>query len=265
MAKIDITNTVKNFGKIKNTYNEILVESVVTKDENKKGLFKTYVKTIKENEILKNQFLVYDLIENKVETNESKAKTFLDECLSLLSKYNTSDIMKANQKLVEGIIFEKEYDYDKKELHENISTLLCTGKTPKTIDTIVEAKSYVLDYIMNNAVKESNEGYGLPNSVVSKIMVEKYNEKYSTLDESEKEILKTLIDSDSDKKKEVYANTIRECIDLINGKLTEADLDTKDRLLRVKDKLLNDKQEINEDYPKNISKLVELRSSLKNG
>jgi len=50
---------------------------------------------------------------------------------------------------------------------------------------------------------------------------------------------------------------------LINEKLVESDLDTKDRLLRVKDKLLNDKQEIDENYPKNISKLVELRASLK--
>lgn len=263
MAKIDITNTVKNFGKIKNAYNEVLVESVVTKSKDKKDLFKSYVKTIKENEILKNQFLVYDLIENKIEPNESKAKTFLEESLSILSKYNKTEIMKANQKLVEGIVFEFDNDYDKKELHENISVLLCTSKTPKTIDAIVEAKSYVVNYIMNNIVKENKEGYGLPNSVVSKIMVEKYNDKYSTLDESEKEILKSLIDSDSDKKKEVYANTIRECIDLINEKLVESDLDTKDRLLRVKDKLLNDKQEIDENYPKNISKLVELRASLK--
>ena len=201
MAKIDITKTVQNFGKIKNVYNEILVESVVTKNKDKKDLFKSYVKTIKENEALKNQFLVYNIIENKVEINESKAKAFVDECMNIISKYNTNDILKANNKLVENILFEKDYDYDKKELHENISTLLCIGKTPKNIDTIVEAKSYVLDYIMNNTVKESNEGYGLPNSVVSKIMVEKYNEKYSTLDESEKEILKTLIDSDSDKKK----------------------------------------------------------------
>ena len=72
MAKVDITNTVKNFGKIKNTYNEVLVESVITKNKNKKELFKTYIKTIKENEILKNQFLVYNLIENKVESNEGK-------------------------------------------------------------------------------------------------------------------------------------------------------------------------------------------------
>lgn len=263
MGKIDITNTVKNFGKIKNAYNEVLVESVVTKNKDKKDLFKTYVKSIKENEILKNQFLIYDLIENKVETNEFKAKTFLEEALSILSKYNTSDIMTANKNLVEGVMFEFDSDYDKKELHENISILLCTTKTPKTIDTIVEAKSYVINYIMNNTVKESKEGYELPNSVVSKIMVEKYNDKYANLDESEKEVLKTLIDSDSEKKKEVYANTVRECIDLIDEKLKESDLDTKDRLLRVKDKLLNDKQEINEDYVKNISKLVELRTSLK--
>lgn len=263
MAKIDITKTVQNFGRIKNAYNDVLVESVMTKNKDKKDLFKSYVKTIKENEILKNQFLVYNLIENKIEPNESKARTFLDECLSILSKYNTSEILKANKQLVENILFEFDNDYDKKELHENISTLICVGKTPKTIDTIVEAKAYVLNYIVNNTIKESSEGYGLPNSVVSKIMVEKYNEKYSSLDESEKEILKTLIDSDSDKKKEVYANAVRECIDLINEKLVESDLDTKDRLLRVKDKLLNDKQEIDENYFKNISRLVELRTSLK--
>ena len=64
MAKIDITKTVQNFGKIKNAYNEILVESVVAKNKDKKDLFKSYVKTIKENEALKNQFLVYNIIEN---------------------------------------------------------------------------------------------------------------------------------------------------------------------------------------------------------
>jgi hypothetical protein len=40
-------------------------------------------------------------------------------------------------------------------------------------------------------------------------------------------------------------------------------LEAKDKLLTVKDKLLNDKQEINEDFTKNISKLIELRTNLK--
>jgi hypothetical protein len=221
------------------------------------------VKTIKENEALKNQFLVYNIIENKVEINESKAKAFVDECMNIISKYNTKDILIANNKLVENIMFEKDSDYDKKELHENIATLIFTSKTPKNIDTILEAKAYIVNYILNNKEKEVSESVALPNSLVSTIMVEKYNQKYADLDESEKEILKTLIDSDDTTKKEVYTKTVRECIDLINEKLVESSLDAKDKLLKVKDKLLNDTLEINEDYTKNISKLVELRNSLK--
>ena len=93
-------------------------------------------------------------------------------------------------------------------------------------------------------------------------MVDKYNEKYASLSETEKKILKVLINSDDVKKKEVYSNVIRECLDMINEKLNGSDLDTKDKLLRVKDKLLNDKMEIDEDFSKNISKLLELKNSL---
>jgi hypothetical protein len=263
MTKIDITKTVQNFGKIKNAYNEILVESVVTKNKVKKDLFKSYVKIIKENEALKNQFLVYNIIENKVEINESKAKCFVDECMGIISKYNTKDILIVNKKLIENIVFEKDYDYDKKELHENITTLIFTPKTPRNIDTILEAKSFIVDYIINNKEKEVSESVELPNSMLSAIMVDKYNERYADLNESDKEVLKTLIESDDTKKKEVYSKTLRECIELIDERLEESNLEAKDKLLRVKDKLLNDKKEINEDYIKNISKLVDLRSSLK--
>jgi len=94
-------------------------------------------------------------------------------------------------------------------------------------------------------------------------MVEKYNERYSELEESDKKIIKALIGSDDEEKKTVYTETLRECITMIDEKLTESDLDTKDKLLKVKDKLLRDKIEINEDYVKNISKLVDLKNSLK--
>ena len=67
-----------------------------------------------------------------------------------------------------------------------------------------------------------------------------------------------------EEKKELYSLTIRECIDLINEKLSDSDLEVKDKLLRVKDKLLNDKQNVSEDFSKNISKLIELKNTLKN-
>ena len=114
----------------------------------------------------------------------------------------------------------------------------------------------------NNKSKAIVEAIELPNSMLSTMMVDKYNEKYASLDESEKQVLKVLIESTDEEKKEVYSSTLRECIDLINEKLDTTDLDAKDKLLRVKDKLLNDKQEINEDFFKNISKLVELKNNL---
>jgi hypothetical protein len=232
-------------------------------DKSKKELFQGYVKSIKENEILKTQFLVYTNIEQKVESDTAKATMFVKENIELFSKFSKKDIQEANTKLVVNLLFENDVIDENKELYESISTLIFTNKTPETIDTIVEATSKIVDYIVNNKPKTVSEAIELPNSMLSTMMVDKYNEKYASLDESEKKILKTLIDSTDDEKKEVYSSTIRECITLINEKLDTADLNAKDKLLRVKDKLLNDKQEINEDFIKNISKLVELRSNLK--
>ena len=188
----------------------------------------------------------------------------------MFSGFDKEKMLNLNANLTEfitlcdkGDLLKEDLDYNHKSLHENIATLIFTKRTPKTIDTIVEATSNVVEYIMANKPKEIVESSGLPNSIISTIMVEKYNERYSDLDESEKEILKALINSDDNKKKEVYSKTIRECIDLIDEKLKESSLEAKDKLLQVKDKLLNDKLEVNEDYTKNISKLVELRSSLK--
>jgi hypothetical protein len=254
---------MQNFGKITNAFNGVLAEGLVSKDSNNKQIFKKYIKTIKENEILKTQFLVYNNIENKIEENEFKANLFLQENIALLKKFSKKDIVSANQLLVNKVSIEEGESYPNEELHENISKLIFTDKTSSNIDTIVEATASIVNYMKTNKAKEVNESIDLPSSMISTIMVDKYNEKYSTLDESERQILKALIDSDDVKKKEVYSVTLRECIDLIDVKLVESDLDAKDKLLRVKDKLLNDKQEVNEDFFKNISKLVELKNSLK--
>ena len=254
---------MQNFGKIKNTFNELMVEGIVTNKESNKNLFKNYVKAIKENEVLKTQFLVYDNIENKIEENELKANLFIQENIALLDKFSKKDIMEANSKLIKPVKSKQdEHPNEKDGLYENITKLIFTNKNTKTIDTIVESMSFIIDYIKNNKTKTVNKSFDLPNSMLSKIMVDKYNEKYASLSETEKKILKVLINSDDVKKKEVYSNVIRECLDMINEKLNGSDLDTKDKLLRVKDKLLNDKMEIDEDFSKNISKLLELKNSL---
>jgi hypothetical protein len=254
---------MQNFGKIKNAFNGLLVESFVGDKESNKNLFKTYIKTIRENEALKTQFLVYNNIENKIEENEFKANLFLQENIALLNKFSKKDLLEANQKLAKAISIEEE-TYEKQELHENLSELIFLKKSSKNIDAIVEVTSKIIIHMKNNKLKLVKEAIELPNSMLSTIMVEKYNERYSTLDENEKEILKVLIESTDEQKQEVYKKTLKECIELINENLKEADLDAKDKLLQVKEKLLNDTIEVNENFFKNISKLVDLKSSLKN-
>jgi hypothetical protein len=259
---------MQNFGKIKNAFNGILAEGLVSKNEANKLLFKKYIKTIKESEILRTQFLVYNNIENKLESDSLSANLYVSENLSLLAKYKISDIIKENKKLIAlseqvSANLEESYDPTLSALHESLSNLIFTKKTPNSIDSVTDSAKSVVEYIKANKAKDITESIELPNSMISIIMVDKYNEKYADLDETEKKILKSLIDADDNQKKDVYESTLKECLALVNEKLTGSDLETKDRLLRVKEKLLNDKQEITEDFFANISKLVELKTNLK--
>jgi hypothetical protein len=55
-----------NFGQIKQAYNLLLAESISVNDSKGKLEFKKYLKTIKENKVLKSQFDIYYTIENAV-------------------------------------------------------------------------------------------------------------------------------------------------------------------------------------------------------
>ena len=258
---------MKNFGKIKNAFNNVLVEGISTNNKKDKTLFNQYIKIIKENEILKTQFLIYSNFENKVDSDLNSVNLFIGENFKLLEKYSHDDIIKANQKLlsiskkIEGKL-EEPYDKKMSDLHESITKLIFLKKSPSTVNTLVENISNISNYITLNEAKVAEVKYELPTSFLSGLLIDKFNEKYSDLTESKKEIIKSIFSTDNDEKVGVYSKIVRECIDIINTKMDDDDLDTKDKLLRVKDKLLNDKLNISEDFEKNILKLANLRESL---
>ena len=260
---------MQNFGKIKNAFNELVSEGIAIKDINSQNLFKKYIKAVRENKILKTQFLVITNIENRIETDRDKANQYLKENIDLFSSFDKKKMIEANKNLSsfialcdKGELLNEGFEYNNKDLHENISKLIFTKRTPNTIDIIIEATNSIVDHMMNNKVIELVEAIDLPSSMISTIMVDKYNDKYADLTESEKEVLKVLIESTDDEKKSVYTKIVRECIDLINEKLGGSDLESKDKLLRVKDKLLNDKCEVTENFNESISKLIELKDNL---
>lgn len=259
---------MQNFGKIKNAFNSLLIEGLFKEKKNNKTLFKKYLKTIKESEILKTQFLIYNNIENKIEADSESISLFISENIKLLEKYKKSDILNENKKLIKllgEIKDELNIQYDESNLHESLSKLIFTEKTPKNIDSIVSELKNVSNYIKSNKEKEIVEHVDLPISLMTNLVVEKYNEKYSDLDEDDKKILNVLINENQTESERLYSEIVSECLSLIDNLLKNEDGDLNKKLLKVKNKLSEDAVELTkENIVENIVKLVELKNNLKN-
>jgi hypothetical protein len=139
-----------------------------------------------------------------------------------------------------------------------------TKKSTKTIDVIVEAKNEIVDYILNNKKEEFvNGGYGLPNSVLSEIAVNKFNEEYSELSESEKELISVIVGSNGVEQESLYKKSVKECLDLINKRLSESSGNIKEKLLATKETLLEKEFNV-ETFLNDVSKVLELKNTLTN-
>lgn len=258
---------MKNFGLIKNCFNSILSENIGRNSTEVKALFKSYLKLIKENEILKTQFLIYKNIEDKIELSESNAVEFVKQNIALMSKFSNKEIKEANNLLESKIpsSFKLEEAYvneELKDLHENISKLILTNKSASNIDEIVEATLDVAKYINKNEARVITEDLGIPNSLLSNIAVDKFNEKYETLDESYKTAVKLIMESDIKARGEFFSESVKTCLGLINTKLKDSDSTVKESLLAAKENLLG--REFNDEtFVKDISKILELSEDLK--
>ena len=270
----DKQKAYKNFGQLKTLYNGVLAESISTGDKKRKGIFKDYIKALKENESLKTQFYIFNNIENKIESDKDKAIEFVKENISLMDKFSKKEITNSYPRLVKSIIENNGlgYDYSNeelKELHENISFLINTEKNGKTVDSIIESTHKVADYIVNNK-KQEPVVEGLEDVVIStkelgSLMVGKFNERYVDLSESEKVIFKTILESSDEDVEKLYSTSIKECLDLVNNKLTGDEVrgnqDLYESLLNLKESLLGRKYK-KESFEVDILKVLELKQDL---
>lgn len=257
--------SMNNFGEIKFKYNALLAEAISKNSSDEKVAFKKYIKTIKENKALKTQFDIYYNIENKVEVDGWRALNYVNECISIVSDSMKKEIKKLNSKLNESTLIKNSnitIDSDKSKLYEAIDYLITNTTSAPNIDKLVECKSDIVEYILNNK-KENTvvEGYGLPNSVLSEIAVDKFNEEYVDLNESEKEAISVMVGSNESEKEELYKKTIKECLELVNSKLTESNGDVKEKLLATKENLLN-RNYNSETFVSDLPKVIELKNYL---
>ena len=253
-----------NFGNIKDTFKNLVVESIIRKDEKGKKLFSKFLKTIKENKTLKDQYLIYNNLQTKKFDDGSEAKDFIKENISLLKSLNESHIQKGDDffiKLLKGNKIVKEND----SFYKDVTYLIKTEKTPSNLHKINETISKIARIMLEKEDVEEvvTETINLPPSVLTKLAVNKFNARYSDINESEREIIKTVLNGSDEDKENIFKKLKRECIDTIDSKVNESsDVELKHKLLKVKDKLLNTNYNL-VSFNTEITKIYDLKESIK--
>ena len=87
---------MENFGNIKDTFKKIILESIIKKDEKGKKLFSTFIKTLKENKSLKDQFLIFKNLESRKFDDRDVAKDYIKENIDLLKGINKKELTEGN-------------------------------------------------------------------------------------------------------------------------------------------------------------------------
>lgn len=215
--------------------------------ESKKIAF-DFFEVIKSSPILQLEFKVFNSIEGKHIENELFAKEYVDNNIKLFEVYTLDEIeterAKLNDFISEDIL---PVNDEKIELYNAINTLITESLKVSDeidVDSIHESFTYVFNHIKTpkKALLE-NVDVELINEDVIEIAVEKFNEKYSSLDESDRNLLRILIKSTTKEKKIILETYKTETLTILEG---------------------IDKDNVQDNITKAIQKIKEMAYSKKN-
>lgn len=241
---------MENFGKIK------AIQAIKYLNESSADSMSKFMNIIKNSDKLQKEFKTYKSLEKAYIPNEVLAMKHIDRNVSNRSVLTESELDK-----IQEFNDDVEIDEAKLKLYESIHILLHDDDPDKQH----EAYTHVLEHIKNNKpeveeAKKIEYPKGVDKQIILEMAVNKFNEKYKSLNESEKSLFKTLSKSTFEEKKNLFESLKEEAIKLtydgdnngIEDKINEAiesinkipfDIDSADnsiiRLSRYKEHLLN--------------------------
>jgi hypothetical protein len=181
-----------------------------------KKLTADFLDVVKSSPILQLEFKVFDNLENKCIENEATATRYIDNNIKLFEVYTIDEIDAEREKLNEfldnGVTLTSEnalLNPDKIELYEAIDNLIRESLNDYDkidVDNIHESFEIVLNHIKtpkNQEISESQELKYVDEDVIE-IAINKFNEKYESLNEDDKNLLKKLIKSNDKEKQELF-------------------------------------------------------------
>lgn len=182
--------------------------SNLNENKSKRKAYKDIITAIKENKVLKNQFMVYEAL-SKTDGIKDPA-SYVTEAITLIPGMPKKQIVETNTRLIEKIRKYNLYEMvdipdDKMSLYESIEYLLLNKKNYGNLSEYNNAKSNIVEYITKHSVEGDNnvnESYG--DKAVE--LMDKYSNE---LNEDEINLLKTLSECED---KEGYFNDCRESV-----------------------------------------------------
>jgi hypothetical protein len=220
-ANIGVANLVIS-SKLKDSYfnKELLEES--------KKLTTDFFDVVKSSPILQLEFKVFNNLENKNIENELIATRYIDNNIKLFEVYTISEIERERGKLskfllenVVPTITNADYNLKRIELYNAIDNLITESLTDYdniNVDDVHDSFTVVLNHIKSpkKQLIESKELKPV-NEHVIEIAINRFNEKYDTLNESDKSLLKKLIKSNDVEKQELFEEYKTEMLTILEG------------------------------------------------
>jgi len=267
-----------NFGKIDNAFHELMIESLLRKNNSKRKIFTEYLKSLKSNKVLNVQYHVYRNIENINQTDSFKANELVKANISILREYKKEEILQENNKLIKLLgekyknKLELSYNKDLMNLHEKIANTISLNNIPQNTNLITEGILNITECIKNKSVLtecscqdtviEDEEKVLIPTKILADVAILKFNEEYQDLSEDQRNTLRLMVSGNEEEKKNLQQNITNECIQLIDTKYNNSNtIEEKEVLLKTKNKLMNTKYNPN-SYLDEMVKIITLRGDL---
>jgi hypothetical protein len=260
---IGIANLIIS-NKLKESYlnNDLINES--------KLIVSDFLDLMKNSPILQLEFKVFNSIEGKNIDDDMFAKQYIDNNIKLFEIYTLEEVKREHSKLStflkKNIINESNVlnnESIKYNLYNSINTLILESlkiADDVNVDNIHEAFTLVFNYIKNPKNTSTNNIITEEiNDNVIEIAVEKFNDRYNSLDEDDKDLLKKLIKLNNRDKKNILESYKSDILLILEKFNKSDDIDNKiSKAINKINEMVYDENNINE----NIIDLHEFKKEL---
>ena len=180
-----------------------------------------FLDVVRNSPYLQLEFNVFNSIEGKLIESEVLAKDYIDEQIDLFEVYTIEEIDAEREKLKQFVAEDVIPEDSRVNLYQAIDTLINETlelHENKDIDKMHDALVLVLEHVRTprKSLLENVDVEPI-NDDVLEIAVGKFNEKYASLDESDRDLLRTLIKANWREKKALLETYKTETLAILEG------------------------------------------------